>query len=90
MADATCTFNPKHARRVLETPREQRQGYCSDCADDVAASDRVKAKNNRAAERQQLKDEFIASHPELVRSDGVFLGEAEWQAVAPPVEKASD
>jgi hypothetical protein len=75
MADPTCTLNPKHSRRKLETAKERRQGYCAECFDSLEVDARVRAKNERAAARQTLKDEFIAAHPELVRGDGVFFGE---------------
>jgi hypothetical protein len=82
MADtAHCTLNPRHTKRVLETPTEQRQGYCADCAEELAASERIAEKNARIQHRQDAKDAFIAAHPEL--SPGVtFDGEAEWLAYA--------
>lgn len=76
--------------RLTDADRDKRRGYNEAKAKEIANSPRIKAKNARAAKRQKLKDQFIADHPELVNQQGVFIGEDQWQAVAPKVERAKD
>jgi hypothetical protein len=83
---AYCTLNPDHADRELSTPREERQGYCSECAEVIASAERIAEKNDRAVGRQAAKDQFMADHPELWQGGkvgaGSFAGQAEWLAYA--------